>query len=261
MQLGIVTNPQQSLSTEIAWAADHSFAVLDLALEAPAAAPENVKWPEVKAAVAERGLQVIGRAATYLPLDNPAPLVRQAALDEVRRAIDATAAVGAMLCTVRFCGWPAHLDERTGYDYYRQLFSVLLTHAQAQGVAVALENSPQNRHQLKYFREIFQRLPDLKLVYHIGHGNVQTMQSMTREYLFALADRLAHIRISDNDGVHNLHLPLGAAAKGGLDLARELQILRSFRYEGTIALEVTGDRRWLLGSAHLLQESWVEAGK
>lgn len=260
MQLGFVTNPHQSLATEIAWAADNGFVLLDLALEAPAAAPESVKWTEVKAAVAAHGCQVIGRAATYLPLDNPAPLVRQAALDEVRRALDATAALGATLCTVRFCGWPAHLDERTGYEYYRQLLGVLLKHGQAQGVAVALENSPHNPHQLKYFREIFQRLPDLKLVYHIGHGNIQTMQSMTREYLFALADRLAHVRISDNDGVHNLYLPLGAVANGGLTLLRELQTLRSFRYDGSIALEISGDRRWLRGSAQALTELWAQAG-
>lgn len=259
MLLSMVTNPQQSLATEIAWAADNGFACVDLALEAPAAAPEGVKWAEVKAALAERGLQVIGRAATYLPLDNPAPLVRQAALDELRRAIDASAAVGATLCTIRFCGWPAHLEERTGYEYYRQLFGVILTHGQERGVAVALENSPQNRHQLKYFREIFQRLPDLKLVYHIGHGNVQTMQSMTREYLFALADRLVHVRISDNDGLSNLSLPLGAPASGGISLLRELQTLRSFTYTATIALEVAGERRWLLGSAHLLTETWAQA--
>lgn len=259
MQLGMVTNPRQNLAAEIAWAADNGFVLIDLALEAPAAAPEGVKWAEVKAAIAGRDLQVTCRAATYLPLDNPAPLVRQAALDELRRAIDATATVGATLCTTRFCGWPAHLDERTGYEYYRQLFGVLLNHGRERGVAVALENSPQNLHQLKYFREIFQRLPDLKLAYHIGHGNIQTMQSLTREYLFALADRLVHVRLSDNDGLHNLYLPLGAAAMGGLNLLRELQTLRSFRYDGPIALEITGRRQWLSGSAHLLTDTWAQA--
>lgn len=259
MQLGFVTNPRQSLAAEIAWAADNGLVLLDLALEAPAAAPESVKWAEVKTAIADRGLYVVCRAATYLPLDNPAPLVRQAALDELRRALDSTAAVGATLCTTRFCGWPTHLEERTGYEYYRQFLGVLLQHGQERGVAVALENSPQNLHQLKYFREIFQRLPDLKLAYHVGHGNIQTMQSMTREYLFALADRLAHVRISDNDGVHILHLPLGAAATGALNLPRELQTLRSFRYDGTIALEVAGHRQWLSASAHLLAEMWTQA--
>ncbi len=259
MQLGLVTNPRNSLAAEIAWLADNGFGLIDLALEAPAAAPELVKWVDVKADVAARGLTVICRAATYLPLENPAPLIRQAALDELRRAIDATAAVGSSLCTVRFRGWPGHLDEASGYEYYRQLFGVLLRHGGERGVQIALENRPENEHQLKWFREIFNRLPTLKLAYHLGHGNVGTLQSMTREYLFALADRLVHVRISDNDGRHNAYLPLGAPAQGGLDFRRDLQTLRSFRYEGTIALEIDGDRRWAMASADLLNEWWVGA--
>lgn len=259
MQLGIVTNPRNSLAKEIGWAADNGFDLIDLALEAPAAAPESVKWGEVQAAIAERELTVICRAATYLPLENPAPLVRQAALDEVRRAIDATAAVGGTLCTLRFRGWPAHLDEAAGYEYYRQLLGVLLKHGEARGVQVALENRPQNEHQLKWFREIFHRVPALKLVYHLGHGNVGTLQSMTREYLFALAERLVHVRISDNDGHHSAYLPLGAPGSGGLDFPRDLRTLHSFRYDGTLALEINGDRRWAKASAELLRTWWTAA--
>lgn len=260
MQLGVVTNPRNSLAKEIDWAADNGFELIDLALEAPAAAPEAVKWGEVKAAIADRGLAVICHAATYLPLDNPAPLVRQAALDEVRRAIDVTAALDSTVCTVRFCGWPGHLDEAGGYEYYRQLLGMLLKHGEVQGVQVALENRAQNEHQLKWFREIFHRVPGLKLVYNMGHGNVGTLQSMTREYLFALADRLVHLRISDNNGRENAYLPLGAPGTGALDFTRDLQTLRSFRYDGTIALEIAGDRRWVKASADLFQGWWTTAG-
>lgn len=259
MQLGLVTNPRNSLAKEVTWLADNGFSLIDLALEAPAAAPEAVKWAEVKATLAERGLTVVCRAATYLPLENPAPLVRQAALDEIRRSLDATAAVGSSLCTVRFRGWPGYLDEASGYEYYRQLFGVLLKHGGERGVQIALENRPENEHQLKWFREIFNRLPTLKLAYHLGHGNVGTLQSMTREYLFALADRLAHVRISDNDGRHNAYLPLGVPGEGGLDFRRDLQTLRSFRYDGTIALEIDGDRRWAKASAALFTDWWAAA--
>ncbi|MCB0079729.1 MAG: sugar phosphate isomerase/epimerase, partial [Caldilineaceae bacterium] len=256
MQLGVVTNPRNPLISEIRWLAEHGFNLVDLTLEAPHAAPEGVKWTELKPVLTDHNLPVICRAATYLPLENPAPLVRQAALDEARRALDVSAALGAELCTIRFRGWPAHLDEATGYEYYRQLFGVLLKHGAACGVAVALENRAENEHQLKWFREIFKRLPDLKLAYHLGHGNVGTLQSMTREYLFALADRLAHVRISDNDGRHNAYLPLGAPARGGLDFRRDLQTLRSFSYDGPLALQIDGDREWATVSAARLRTWW-----
>jgi sugar phosphate isomerase/epimerase len=167
--------------------------------------------------------------------------------------------VGADLLTTHFLGWPSYMEEQSGYAYYRQLYAILLKHGQERGVRVTLENSTRNSHQLKYFREIFQRLPGLHLTYDIGHGNIQTAKSMTRDYLFALADRLAHVHLSDNDGQGDDHLPMGAPRRGGIDLGHELRSLRSFRYDGTITLEVFGDRRWLLGSAQWVREAWAQA--
>ena len=259
MQLGTVNNPRNKLISEIEWIAGNGFNFIDLLLAAPNAAIENTDWSVVCTALTDASLDVICQAAPYFPIDNPSPVVRQAALDELRRCIDVAQLLGATLCTTRFLGWPDYLSEAGGYEYYRQLYERLLQHGQERGVKVALENSPQNSHQLKYFREIFHRLPQLKLVYNIAHGNLQTVQSMTREYLFALADRLAHVRLSDNDGLANAHLPFGAPATGGINLLHELRVLRSFRYEGSITLEMTGERRWLKGSGDMLRELWPKA--
>ena len=132
----------------------------------------------------------------------------------------------------------------------------MISHGAERGVQVALENSIRQAHQLKYFREIFFRLPQLRLLYDIGHSNVQTVKSMTRDYLFALADRLSHVHLSDNAGQADEHLPLGAPKSGGIDLARELRELRNFNYNGTITVQVFGDRRWLLASAQMVRELW-----
>ena len=198
------------------------------------------------------------QAGDYV-INNPSPAIRQAALNELRRCVDAAQIVGASLLTTRFLGWPSYLDEATGYEYYRQLYEVLLTHGKDRGMEIALENSAQNFHQLKWFREIFFRLPDLKLLYNIGNGNVETRQSMTRDYLFALVDRLVQVHISDNDGSRPDRLPLNAPAIGGLDWQWELRTLRSFNYAGPITIDVAGDRRWLLGSAELVREMWPKA--
>ena len=55
MQLGIVTNGRLSLAKEIEWLAAQGFALIDLTLEAPAAAPEAVKWAEVRNAITTHG--------------------------------------------------------------------------------------------------------------------------------------------------------------------------------------------------------------
>jgi sugar phosphate isomerase/epimerase len=254
-----MNDPNRDLFVEISWIAQHGFDYIDLTIEAPGAALETTDWSAVRAALADAGLGVVCHAARYFPIHNPSPPIRQAALDELRRCIDVAAHLGAGLCTTHFLGWPSYLPEAAGYELYRQLFQILIRHGETQSVGVALENSSDNRHQLKYFREIFQRLPRLKLLYDIGHGNVQTAKSMTRDYLFALGDRLAHVHLSDNDGTGDDHLPLGAPRRGGINLLHELRSLRSFRYDGAITLEIFGDRRWLLACAELLRETWARA--
>jgi sugar phosphate isomerase/epimerase len=259
MQVGAMNDPRRDLFAEIRWFADNGFDYLDLTIEAPAAPPESTPRSEVAQTIGDSGLGVIVHTAPYLPIHNPSPLVRQAALDELRRSIDAAQILGASLCTMHFMGWPAYLSDQEGYEFYRQMLTILVNHGAERGVAVAMENGIDNRHQHKHFREIFHRVPGLKLLYDIGHGNLATAKSMVREYLFSLNDRLAHIHLSDNNGVEDLHLPLGAPMNGGLDLLQNLRTVRSFQYDGTITVEVFGDRRWLLESVRLLREMWAEA--
>lgn len=259
MRIGAMNDPRRPLLDEIQWIADSGFDYIDLTIEAPQAALESTDWRVIAAALNDAELDVICHAAPYYPIETPSPLVRQAALDELRRTIDAAAILGASVCTTHFRRWPIYLSDQAGYEYYRQLFDILIRHGEQQNIEVALENSSDNRHQLKYFREIFHRVPNLKLLLDIGHGNVETAASITRDMLFALADRLVHVHLSDNDGHGDDHLPIGAPRHGGIDFMHELRTLRSFSYNGSITLEVFGERRWLAASADLLREKWEQA--
>lgn len=259
MQIGAMNNPRRDVFQEIAWFAANGFDYIDLTIEAPATATESTDWRKVATAIQDSGLGVVAHTAPYLPIHNPSPLVRQAALDELRRSVDAARIVGASLCTMHFMGWPAYLSDAEGYEFYKQMLTILVRHGAEQGVAVAMENGLDNRHQHKYFREIFHRVSDLKLLYDIGHGNLATAKSMLREYLFSLSDRLAHVHVSDNNGVEDLHLPFGAPMSGGVNLLQNLRTLRSFHYDGTITIEVFGERRWLLESAHVIRDLWAQA--
>jgi sugar phosphate isomerase/epimerase len=259
MLIGAANDPNQSLAEEIRRIASEGFAFVDLQMAPPGAALENTDWKSVRAQLEQARLMAVCRAPDYLPIDNPSPIVRQAALDELRRCIDAAGALGASLLTTIFRGWPPYLAEESGYDYLRQYLNILVAHGRPQGVAVALENSADNRRQLKHFREIYRRLPELKLAYDIGNGNIQTAKSMTRDYLFAFADKLAHVRISDNDGAQPSYLPFGAPESGGIDIARELRSLSGFGYDGSITLEIRGDRRWLIACRTMLVELWQQS--
>lgn len=259
MRVGVLNNPRRPLLDEIEWAAVSGFDFIEISFEAPHAALESTAWRPVREALAAREIDVLCRAASYLPFDNPSPLVRQASMDELRRSIDAAAGLGAPLCTLNFCGWPAHLSEAQGYDYWRQLLAIAVAHGAERNVTVALKNPPDNRHLLKWLREIFQRAPNLAFTLDVGHANLTPGHNLTRDFLFALGERLRHVYLSDNDGVTNAHLPFGAPASGGIDLRRELRHLHSFRFDGSITLHVcSADRRWITESARTLRALWRE---
>ena len=142
MLLGAMNNPRRELMPQIARIAGDGFHFIDLTVEAPGAAPESTDWQQVATAIQDAGLDVVCHAAPYLPIHSPSPLVRQAALDELRRCIDVAQILGARLCTTHFLGWPAYLEEDEGYEYYAQLYTILLRHGREKGVHVALENGP-----------------------------------------------------------------------------------------------------------------------
>lgn len=256
MLLTALTHPRRDPAAEIDWIAANGFDAVEIVLEAPGAPLERTDWRALGDRLRAAGLPALARAAPGLPVENASPLVRQAALDELRRSLDAAHALGATLLTTRFRGWPPALADVDGYEHCRQLYSILTRHAAERGLGVALQNAPHNQHQLKHFREIMARVPDLHLALDVGHTNVGTVRPLTRDYLFALADRAAHVCLHDNDGSADQHLPFGAPRAGGIDLAAALRDLRSFRYDATITLAVYGDRRYLLLCRDLVRDLW-----
>lgn len=257
MKIGAMTNPQRELLDEIRQIAAGGFDYVDITLEAPKAEPGQIDPPAVRRLLDELGIGVICHAAPYLPVHNPSALVRRAALDELRRSLDAAAGLGARLLTTHFMGFPGFWPEASGYELYAQLYGLLCGEAAQRGLLVAMENSNRNAHQLKHFREVFARCPDLYLLLDAGHANIDVPKNQTREYLFALADRLAHVHISDNDGTADQHLPLGAPAKGGISWRRVAADLKSFGYDGTVTLEVFApDRSFRQDSAARWRVWW-----
>lgn len=256
MKLGGMTNPQRNLLQEIRQIAADGFDYVDLTIEAPRAEPQQIDVKAVKQLLADCGIGVICHGPPYLPIHNPSSAVRQAALGELRRCIDIAAEIGARLLTTHYMGYPGFWPEEAGYELYAQLYGVLCQEGAERGVLIALENSPHNDHQLKRFREILARCPDLLLLLDIGHANIEVPKNQTREYLFSFADRLAHVHVSDNDGTADQHLPLGAPMRGGVPWQKVIQDLKSFRYDGTVTLEVFASDRWHRRSSKAQWESW-----
>lgn len=259
MQLGLRTNPQQNLLNEIDRAGRLGVDFVDIELAAPRAALEQTQWQTVRARLDELHLACICHVPSYLSWVNPSPIVRQAALDELRRSIDAAEMLGAPLLSFDLVLWPAWMEEQEGCLLYHQLATILMRHGAERGVHVALANGTDNAHMLKYMRSIFARTPGLRLALHIGFLNIGTRRSLTREFLFAAGDRIASATFSDNDGSADQRLALGAPAAGGINLKQEVRDLASFGFDGRVILDIGSDDDLVAYSARRIRELWPKS--
>ena len=255
MLVGAVNHPYRDVLAEIRWAGENAFDYIDLTLDGPAATPDRIDPPSLRSLVDDLSLGIVVHAAD-LPVSHPYGRVRRAALDELRHSLDLAAALGSRLLVTRFQHWPDWMGDEAGVELYGQLYDILCQQGAQAGVTVALENHPNNTHQLKRLRKIVQRSPDLRLALNVGRANLQVVKNQTREFLFDMGERVVHVYLSDNDGREDDHLPLAAPQTGGVDWGREIANFKSFAYDGSFTLEIGGDRRWLLASRDYLRQIW-----
>jgi sugar phosphate isomerase/epimerase len=181
--------------------------------------------------------------------------VRQAAVTELRRCIEAFSIIGARWMNV-------HPDRHTPMHdrafYIRQnLRSLreLLPDAERYGVGLMIENLPGEYNTAAQLGELLEPLPDLGLHLDIGHANLRVPYNTTEEILAVWGARLRHVHLHDNRGGDaDLHLPLGS---GNVDVERAVRALKDCGYNETITLEVfTPDRHYLDYSREVLRRVW-----
>lgn len=255
MQIGAMNHPARDLDAELRWMAAQQLEFIDLTLEPPLCAPWQVRPAEIRARLAEMRFGVVGHTAYYLPIGSSFESLRLAAIDELRRAIDVFAAVGARWMNVHPDAHAPFYDEATIVGRNVESLATLVEHARGTGVGVMVENVPGRFNNAPQLAALLDPLPDLGLHLDIGHCNLGVEHNTTEEILNRFAARLAHVHLHDNRGGHaDLHLALGM---GTMDVPRCVRALRDSGYDGTITLEVfSPDPFYLAHSRDRLKELW-----
>lgn len=255
MQIGAMNHPGEPLAGEIAWMAEMKLDFIDLTLEPPAAATWQVTPDEIRRRLADHGLGVIGHTAFYLPIGSSFESLRRAAIDELKRAAEAFAAIGAKWMNVHPDGHAPFTDEPTIMRRNAAALQELVAFARPLGVGIMLENVPGRFNNVAQLAPIFDAVPEAALHLDIGHCNLSVPRTTAPELIERFARRLAHVHIHDNRGGHaDLHLALGM---GDIDVRGHVRQLRAAGYDATITLEVFApDRRYLAYSRDRLREWW-----
>jgi sugar phosphate isomerase/epimerase len=255
MQVGAMNHPGEPLEREVAWMAELELDFIDLTLEPPAAATWQVKPAEVSRMLKDHGLGVVGHTAYYLPIGSSFESLRRAAVDELKRAVETFAAIGAKWMNVHPDGHAPFTDERTIVQRNIASLQDLVAFAQPFGIGIMLENVPGRFNSVAQLDPIFAAAPAAGVHLDLGHCNLGVPRSTAGELISHFARRLAHVHLHDNRGGHaDLHLALGM---GDIDVAAHVRELRAAGYDGTITLEVFArDRHYLGYSRDRLRDWW-----
>lgn len=257
MLIGAMNHPASVIIDEIEWMSELGLDFIDLTLEPPSASSWLIDSHEVRAALQEHGMLVVGHTAYYLPIASPFESIRRAAVEEMKRCIQVFAALGAHWVNL-------HPDRHA--PFHQRSFLIernlvtcreLSSTARDLGVGIMIENLPGHFNTVKQLAELLDPLPELGLHLDVGHCNLMVDQNTTDDIVAAYGSRLKHVHLHDNKGgTADLHLPLGT---GTVDVRRHVRTLRAAGYDGTITLEVfTPDRRLLAFSRDVLRQLWDE---
>ena len=150
-QPGAMNNPRMNLMKEIERTAGLGVDFIDLTIEAPAATPDGHDWQVVRAAIADAGLEEWRMRRRTCRFTMPHPWCAR------RRSTNCAAALTWHSNSVRPFARRTSSGGRVFSTRTRATNSTgrripSSSSMATSAVAVTLENSPHNRHQLKYFR-------------------------------------------------------------------------------------------------------------
>ena len=257
MLIGAMNHPAEKIVDEIKWMAELDLDFIDLTLEPPEAAVWKTDPDEVRRAIADHGLGVVGHTAYYLPLASPFESLRRAAVEELKRCLDVFGKVGAKWMNLHPDGKAPMHDKNFHVDRNLQTLRELLPVARDCGVGLMIENLPGKWNTVLELSRLLEPLPEVGLHLDIGHANLMVEENTTGELLSIYAPRLRHVHLHDNKGGGaDLHLPLGS---GTIEIRHHIQQLKKANYDDTITLEVfCEDSHYLEYSRDLLRQWWDE---
>ncbi len=164
------------------------------------------------------------------------PLVREATRQRFRQTLDLAAHCRARLAVFHpgFDRW--RYGGRTDLWLAASLafWPPLIEQAAAQGCLLVLENIFDEYPEP--LATLIDRLDSQWLghCFDVGHWNLFAKVSLS-EWLDALGRRLVHLRLHDNDGVSDAHLPAG---EGNIDFASLFRLLDALPQQLTATLEI-----------------------
>jgi len=262
MIYGAPNHPLRPLTDEIKAVAAFGFDYLELCLDPPNGLPEALqpRLHEIRSALAGEGLELpVVHLPTFVWLADVYPSIREASVNEVFKALDLAAELGARKAVLHpgyLTGLMTFIPE-VGKGYAAESLQQILKRSDGLGVTVCLENMfPRAGHMYRpeEFTEVLDQNPGMMMTLDLGHANIRASKSRITDFVKAAYGRIGHVHVGDNNGQEDDHLPVGA---GRADIAQGLAAIKASGYDDTITLEVfSPDREYLAVSLKKVRVIW-----
>lgn len=257
MKIGYMNSPFRELSEEIKFASKNSFDYLELTIEPPRSARDDIKIEPTRALLKKYRLPVpVGHNAWYVPFASPLKDMRRAGLSYFEKCLPVFLAFGIRKISIHTNFFYSRKVSRQVLAHHVEFFRRVVRKGEEAGARIMMEPVGTEFDSLKNLSYILRRVPSLFLHLDIGHANI-TQKDGGIALLRRFGSRLLHVHVSDNNGREDQHLPLGC---GGLDLLPVLRELVKIGYNGTITPEIfVRDRDYQLLSRDKLRKMWNQA--
>lgn len=243
MLFGAMNFPVLPVLEEINTFAILGFDYLELTMDHPEAhyslISENCR--DIVKALGGHGMSIVCHLPTFVSPADLTDSIRRASATEMKRSLSVAADLGAekvVLHPPMIGGMGVYVPEKAR-EYAYDFLSEMVSQAETLGITICLENMmPRNGFGVEpgELEAIFETFPSLKFTLDTGHANLDgkganRLQELVRRF----GDRIGHVHLSDNRGLYDEHLSLGA---GNIDFKRLAKGLKSLGYDETATFEV-----------------------
>lgn len=255
MRLGVMNDPRLNACVEARLAAQQGFEFLDLTIEGPGAALEQIDAKELRSILDSTSLGIVGHTAWYLPFASPVQRVRQAAVESVADTFETFAYLGAKFVNVHMSPGVHLFEMHDTLRWIGECFAELAERADPYGIRIMVEHIPKPDYKISDIRTVLDA--DERIGFHLDVGHAFVKQDRLEGFLKAFASRMVHVHLSDNRGSNDDHIPLGA---GTINWPNVIRLIKQTGYDDTMTLEVfSSDRDYVLLSAQKVRQWWAEA--
>lgn len=236
MKIGAMNNPRNDLYEEIAFVGKNRFDFLDLTIEPETAYSDDVDTKKILSLAKKYRLGIIGHTPWNLPISSPYLSVRKAALYEYIKCIEVFRKLRVRLVNIHPFTPSDVSDPQVILDQNIDFLKKVTSAAGKHGITIMMENTKSIFNEVEVINKILEDVPALMLHWDVGHANLgNEAEKMTKLAFDNFRKKIVHLHVSDNNGMEDQHLPLGA---GNINWEFIIKLLKAYKYNKTITLEI-----------------------